>query len=104
MSFKKLRELSIARRELLPFVKSLEDYDILIAIGEAQEAECPLCRKQLGLLKLAPPSTLQRRLKELLFTRVIKMAPRQVDGRLVAYSLRAGTLAAYRQFMAKSFP
>ena len=52
MSFQRLRTLSIARRELLPFVGSLEEHDILIAIGAADEALCPLGFKQLGLLKI----------------------------------------------------
>ncbi len=102
MSFKNLRALSIARRELLPFVKSLEEHDILIAIGAADEAGCPLGYKQLGLLELAPPSTLQRRLKRFLLSRVIKKAAQQADGRRVTYSLTARTLAAYQQYMLRS--
>lgn len=103
MSFQRLRTLSIARRELLPFVKSLEEHDILVAIGAADEERCPLGFKQLGLLKLAPPSTLQRRLKKFLLHRVIKKVTQHVDGRRVAYSLTARTLVAYRQFIFKSF-
>lgn len=103
MSFQRLRILSLARRELLPFVGSLEEHDILIAIGAAEEAGCPLGYKQLGLLKLAPPSTLQRRLKKLLLNRIIKKAAQRPDGRRVAYSLTARTLAAYKQFILKSF-
>ena len=104
MSFKKLHTRSIARRELLPFVKSLEDHDILVAIGAADEAGSPLSYKQLGLLRLAPPSTLQRRLNKFLLSRVIKRAPGQGDARRVIYSLTDGTLAAYRQFMLVPFP
>ncbi|MCX7148686.1 MAG: hypothetical protein NTY05_04645 [Rhodocyclales bacterium] len=103
MSFQRLRTLSIARRELLPFVGSLEEHDILIAIGAADEVLCPLGFKQLGLLKLAPPSTLQRRLKKLLLNRTIKKAAQRIDGRRVAYSLTTRTLAAYKQFILQSF-
>lgn len=102
MSFQRLRAIAVARRELLPFVGSLDEYDILVAIGAADEAGCPLGYKQLGLLKLAPPSTLQRRLKKLLLNRLMKKAARQSDGRRVAYSLTARTLAAYRQFILRS--
>jgi len=104
MSFQRLRALSIARRELLPFVGSLEEHDILIAIGAADEAGCPLGYKQLSLLKLAPPSTLQRRLKKLLLNRVIRKAAQGPDGRRVAYTLTARTLAAFKRFVLQSFP
>jgi DNA-binding HxlR family transcriptional regulator len=100
MSFQRLRTLSLARRELLPFVSSLEEHDILIAIGAADEARCPVGFKQLGL---APPSTLQRRLKKLLANRIIKKAAQRIDGRRVAYSLTARTLLAYEQFILQSF-
>lgn len=103
MSFQRLRTLSLARRELLPFVSSLEEHDILIAIGAADEARCPVGFKQLGLLTLAPPSTLQRRLKKLLANRIIKKAAQCIDGRRVAYSLTARTLLAYEQFILQSF-
>jgi DNA-binding MarR family transcriptional regulator len=99
MSLRKLQARSIVRRELLPFVKSLEDHDILVAIGAADEAGTPLSYKQLGLLRLAPPSTLQRRLKKFLLSRIIKKLPGQADGRRVAYSLTDGTLAAYQQYI-----
>ena len=103
MSFQRLRNFSIARRELLPFISSLEENDILIAIGVADEAQSPLGFKQLALLKLAPPSTLQRRLKKLLLNRTIKKTTQGADGRRVAYSLTAKTLAAYQQFILKIF-
>lgn len=93
----------MARRELLPFVGSLEEHDILVAIGAADEAQSPLGFKQLGLLKLAPPSTLQRRLKKLLLNRIIKKKVQGADGRRVAYSLTVKTLAAYQQFILKVF-
>lgn len=100
MSLKRLRVLTAARREWLPFVASLEDYDILIAIGAADEEGAPLGFKQLRLLNLAPQSTLQRRLKRLLAERVIKTVPLSGDGRRQVYSLAAKTLTAYKHFMA----
>ena len=99
MPFQRLRTLSIGLSELLPFVHSLEEHQILIEIGAADQARCPLGFKQLGLLKLAPPSTLQRRLKKLLAKRIIKKVTQRTDGRRVAYSLTARTLAAYKRFV-----
>lgn len=102
MAFDKLQALSASRRKLLPFVESLEDCDILAAIGAADEAGSPLGFKQLNLLELASPSTLQRRLKRLLARRTIKRVLLRDDGRRVAYSLTARTLAAYNEFMQQS--
>ena len=99
MSFDRLQALSASRHRLLPFVESLEDCDILAAIGAADEAGSPLGFKQLSLLALAPPSTLQRRLKKLLAKRTIKRVLRRDDGRCVAYSLSARTWAAYNEFI-----
>ena len=100
MSLKRLRVLTAARREWLPFVASLEDYDILIAISAADEEGAPLGFKQLRLLNLAPQSTLQRRLKRLLAEREIKTVPQGGDRRRLVYSLSAKTLTAYKHFMA----
>ena len=102
MSFARLRTQSEFRRRRLPFVVSLEDYDILVAIAPADEALNPLGFKQLGLLKLAPPSTLQRRLKRLLANRIIKKVTSRTDGRRVTYSLAAKTLAAYAELISQS--
>lgn len=98
MSFQKLRVASINRKLLLPFVKSLLDHDILIAIGAADEINAPLGYKQLVLLELAPPTTLQRRLKSLVGIRAIRRSTRSGDGRLVSYSLTRKALAAYKQY------
>lgn len=98
MSFKQLRVASINRKLLLPFVRSLLDHDILIAIGAADEVHAPLGYKQLVLLDLAPPTTLQRRLKTLVGNRAISRSTRRGDGRLVSYSLTRKTLAAYKQY------
>ncbi len=101
MSLRKLQALTALRRELLPFVASLEDFDILVAIGAAEEDRSPLGFKQLRLLNLAAPSTLQRRLKRLGANRIIKTVTLSGDGRRVVYSLTARTRAAYQEFMSR---
>lgn len=65
MLFGKLRKISAARRQLLPFIQSIEDIDIVFIVGAAYDEGRPLGLKQLEMLKLAPPSTLQRRLNRL---------------------------------------
>ncbi len=103
MSFQKLRAASVDRKVLLPFVRSLLDHDILVAIGAANEIHAPLGYKQLVLLDLAPPTTLRRRLNVLLCDRTIRRSPQRGDGRLVSYSLSRKTLLAYQLFIQKVF-
>jgi DNA-binding MarR family transcriptional regulator len=100
MSFQKLREASVYRQSLLPFVVSLQDHDILIAIGEAGELNTLLGYKQLSLLRLASPTTLQRRLKSLLGKKLIEKKSFRDDGRRVSYSLSHTTLLAYEKYIA----
>lgn len=101
MSFQKLKVASISRKLLLPFVKSLLDHDILVAIGAAEETQIPLGYKQLVLLNLAPATTLRRRLNVLLGNRTIRRSTQRDDGRRVCYSLHRKTLAAYQLYMLK---
>lgn len=101
MSFEKLRIASTNRRTLLPFVGSLRDFDLLVAIGAADEKGTPLGFKQLVLLELAPPTTLQRRLNALVGNRTIRRSALRGDGRRVCYSLTPKSLAAFRKYFLK---
>lgn len=102
MSFQKLKAASVNRRILLPFIRSLCDYDILIAIGAADEAQAPLGFKQLVLLDLAPPTTLQRRLNALVGSRTIRRSTMRDDARRVSYSLTRKTQAAFQRYLLKT--
>ncbi len=101
MSFRGLQRLAQIRQKLLPFVDTMEDHDILVAIGAANEAGDSVGCKQLELLGFATPSTVQRRLKSLLKKRVIRRSVSRCDGRRVEYWLAAKTLAAYKLYMAE---
>mgnify|MGYP001574968379 CR=1 FL=1 len=101
MSFEKLRAASANRRILLPFIRSLRDHDILVAIGAAAENCAPLGFKQLMLLELAPPTTLQRRLNVLVDNRTIRRSTLRDDGRRVSYSLAPKTMTAFRKYFLK---
>ena len=103
MTFKKLRAASVFRKELLPFVVSLQDHDILVAIGEADDQDSPLGYKQLKLLFLATPTTLQRRLKSLLAKDLIRKTALRGDNRRVSYSLSIKSHAAYKSYIAQVF-
>lgn len=101
MSFEKLRTASVNRRTMLPFIRTLRDHDILVAIGAADENGAPLGFKQLVLLELAPPTTLQRRLNALVGNRTIRRSALRGDGRRVSYSLTPKSLAAFRKYFLK---
>lgn len=49
----------------LPFITSLIDFDIIIAIGFAEEEKKPLTPKALFLLKISSVTTVRRRLARL---------------------------------------
>lgn len=49
----------------LPFITSLIDFDIIIAIGWAEEEQKPLTPKSLFLLKISSVTTVRRRLARL---------------------------------------
>lgn len=99
MLFGKLRQISSARRQVLPFIQSIEDIDIVFAIGAAYDEGAPLGLKQLEMLKLAPPSTLQRRLSRLVRDGVLKKTAQSGDGRRIAYQPTAKTVRACGRFL-----
>ncbi len=99
MLFGKLRKISAARRQLLPFIQSIEDIDIVFIVGAAYDEGRPLGLKQLEMLKLAPPSTLQRRLNRLVREGVLKKTTQNGDGRRIAYLPTARTVRACGRFL-----
>jgi DNA-binding MarR family transcriptional regulator len=60
---KKIREFE---RQLLPFLKSIIDFDIVIEIGYAEEQGQPLTLKQLFLLNIRSRTTVRRKLARLI--------------------------------------
>jgi DNA-binding MarR family transcriptional regulator len=101
MSFQKLRAATDFRAELLPFVVSIVDHDILIAIGLANELKEPVGYKQLKELTLTSPTTLQRKIQSLLEDGFITRTNLADDNRRVNYTLSTTTLLAYKKYIAK---
>lgn len=99
MLFRKLKKIAFARRQVMPFIQSIEDIDIVFVIGAAHEEGRPLGLKQLELLKLAPPSTLQRRLNRLVRAGVLKKLGQSGDGRRIAYQPTVRTARACKRFL-----
>jgi len=60
---KKIREIEKLQ---LPFLKSVDDFDIVIEIGYAEEQGQPLTLKQLFLLNICSRTTVRRKLATLI--------------------------------------
>jgi DNA-binding MarR family transcriptional regulator len=63
--FEMIRDKRAYERRVLPFLKTIVDFDIACEIGYHQLAGCALTVKQLLLVSLAPPATVMRRLDRL---------------------------------------
>lgn len=85
MLFAALRRMRAAEREMLPFVETMVDRDILIALGMAQEEGRHLGLKQLALLNLASIATLRRRLSRLVKLGCLERYVQEDDGRVTRF-------------------
>jgi DNA-binding MarR family transcriptional regulator len=98
MLFDNLTRTVTYERNHLWFVRSREDWNIILAIGHAAEQGEPIGFKQLTLLEVASPSTLTRKLKRLISDEVIRRVIPPHDGRMVTYSLTKSTADAFRRY------
>jgi DNA-binding MarR family transcriptional regulator len=80
--FETIREKRAYERRVLPFLKTIVDFDIACEVGYHQLAGCPLTVKQLLLVSLAPPATVMRRLDRLCALGVVERRRSQRDGRV----------------------
>ena len=79
--FKKLRRLRAIQSRYLSSLETLEDVDIVRAIGFFQETGHPLTFKLLSLENIASPATIQRRLGRLKRLGVVVQKPSKHDKR-----------------------
>lgn len=98
MLFDNLTRMLAHERNDLPFIRSRDDWNIILAIGHAAERSAPIGFKQLVLQKVASPSTLTRSLNRLIAANVICRDLPPHDGRLVTYLLTKPTIAAFRRY------
>ena len=80
--FEAIREKRAYERRVLPFLKTIVDFDIACEIGYHQLAGCALTVKQLLLVSLAPPATVMRRLDRLCALGIVKRTRSLRDGRV----------------------
>lgn len=93
--FEKLNRIRVHQRTHLQFLESLEDYDIVCEIGNAQEAGKFMTAKQLLLCELGAPATLRRRLERLVKLGVVTKQRNLNDGRMAELRLAPDILKAY---------
>jgi hypothetical protein len=94
--FRKLKLLSEYRREQLPFVRTLEDMDLVREIGFHQLEGAPLTLKVLLLTGIASSATLHRRLARLRRLGIVVQKRASHDGRVVKLMLSAEALSLFR--------
>jgi len=94
--FRKLKLLSEYRRHQLPFVRTLEDMDIVREIGLHQVEGTPLTLKVLLLTGIASSATLHRRLARLRRLGIVVPKRASHDGRVVKLMLSAEALSLFR--------
>lgn len=93
-----LRKVREFERRRLPFIKSLEDRDIVLVIGQAQVRGNPLALKQLLLSGIAPTATLHRRLTRLVDAGVVDKTFRNGDRRMIELTLSLPVLKTFKGY------
>ncbi len=96
--FNNLSRLLSFERQHLKFIRSNEDWHIVIAIGNAAEMGMPIGYKQITLLNIASPSTVNRNLKRLVADKVIRRIEERTDNRMVKYALTKKTLESFANY------
>jgi hypothetical protein len=87
-------ELRAFERRYLPFLRTLEERDLLCAIAAAQAGGEPLTMKQVFLLGLGSVATVQRRLRHLKRHGAIQQKPCEHDRRAFEVTLAPRLLKA----------
>src|SRR5690348_3176596 len=98
--FHKIKSLSEFRRQYLPFVRTLEDVDILREIGLHQETGDPITLRQLYLRGIGSVATVQRRVSRLKRLGVVHQVRAAHDKRLVNLTLTPALLLKHRKLAA----
>lgn len=92
-------------RKHLNFIDSLEDLDLIWAIGHAQETGHPVGLKELVLAEYGAPKTLQRRLERLRVRGTVVHRQSGADARRIEFFLSKETmerLEAYKLFIVQN--
>jgi len=86
-TFRALKESGEFRRQHLPFLRTLEDLDLLREIGYGEAARQPVSLKQLLMRGIASPATLQRSLNHLKRAGMVAQSRAEHDKRVATLTL-----------------
>ena len=89
IGLKKIKEF---KRQQLPFLKSVVDFDIVIEIGYAEEQEQSLTLKQLFLLNIRSRTTVRRKLRRLIDQGIVIRRKHANDHRASLLTISASTV------------
>ena len=93
--FERLNALRTYQRKHRPYLESLEDLDLVCAIGCAQELERPISPSDLVDMQLGSTPTVRRRLARLINQQIVVRRADAEDGRRVLLHLSAKVFKTY---------
>lgn len=96
-TFKALKALHDFRRHHLPFLKTIEDVEMVREIGLHQAAGQPLTLKTLFLQGIGSAATIQRRLSRLKRLGVVQQARARHDKRILELTVSPDVWKAYQR-------
>jgi DNA-binding MarR family transcriptional regulator len=88
--FLKLHTLRAFEKQHLPWLQTLEDFDIVKAIGYHHEADMAFALKHLFEMDIGSAATINRRLKRLKQLGLVRQKRSARDGRVQLLTLRPG--------------
>ena len=98
--FSTLRARRVYEREHLPFLLTLEDFDVIHEIGYHQESGRPLTLKLLFLQNIGSIATIQRRVRRLKHLGVVQQRRSDGDKRNVELTISPDVVAIYKRLSA----
>jgi hypothetical protein len=96
--FTGLRKLRELQRTHVPFIRGILEYDIVIEIGFAEELGRPITLKRLFLLNISSPSTVRRKLGQLVKEGTIIRQKTEKDQRSSVLSVAAPAVRAFGKY------
>lgn len=93
----RLRQLRQAQRQNQPIIESLEDLDIVLEIGTAQEQGQLVCAKHLLATNLGAPATVRRRLERLVQGGIVSKTKNYRDSRVADLRLSTATVNEFNR-------
>jgi hypothetical protein len=96
-TFKVLRDLHDYRRRHLPFLRTIEDVELVREIGLHQSLDRPLTLKVLFAMNIASVATVQRRLSRLKRLGAVQQSRADYDRRILELTVSPQVLRTYER-------